>query len=46
MIYRWQGQTAMVISEARGRHGFPPLEAYEWAHPVIPINSGIVKKEK
>ena len=44
MIYRQQGQTVMVISEARGRHGLPPLEAYEWAQPVALVTSGVGKK--
>lgn len=25
MVYRWQGQTKVVISETRGKHGLPPL---------------------
>ena len=46
MIYRWQGQTAVVVSEARGRHGLPPLGACEWAPPATPVTSGVGKKEK
>ena len=45
-IYRWQGQTTAVISEARGRHGLPPLVACEWAPPSTPVTSGVGKKEK
>ena len=46
MIYRWQGKTAAVISEARGKHGLAPLGACEWAPPATPVTSGIGKKEK
>ena len=46
MIYRWQGQTSVVISEARRRHGLPPLGACEWAPLAIPVTSGVGKKEK
>ena len=46
MIYRWQGQTLVVVSEARRRHGLPPLRACEWAPPVTPVTSGVAKKEK
>ena len=42
MIYK--GQT--VVLEARGRHGLPPLGAYEWAPPATPVTSGVAKKEK
>ena len=45
-IYRWQGQTAVVVSEARGRHGLPPLGACEWAPPATPITSGAGKEKK
>ena len=46
MIYRWQGQTMAVVSEARGINGLPPLEACEWAPPATPVTSGVGKKEK
>ena len=46
MIHRWQGQTAAVVSEARGRHGLPPLGACEWAPPSTPVTSGVAKEEK
>ena len=46
MIYGWQGQTAAVTLEARGRRGLPPLGACEWAPPVTPVTSGVGKKEK
>ena len=52
MIYRWQGQTAVVVSEARevsearGRTGLPPLSACEWAPPATPVTSRVGKKEK
>ena len=46
MIYRWQGQTTAVVSEARGRHDLLPLGACEWAPPVTPVTSGVAKKEK
>ena len=36
----------VVISEARGRRGLPPLGVCEWAPPVIPITSGVGKKRK
>ena len=29
MVYRWQGQTAMLISDSRGRRGLPPLGVRE-----------------
>ena len=41
MIYRWQGQTTLVISEARGRHGLTPLGFCAWAPPVAPVTSGV-----
>lgn len=44
MIYRWQGQTAVVISE--GGLTCHHWGACEWAPPVIPITSGVHKKEK
>ena len=44
--YRWQGQTMVVISEAKGRHGSPPLGACEWAPPTTPVTSGVGKKGK
>ena len=40
-MYRWQGQTMAVASEARGRRGLPPLGACEWAPPEAPVTSGI-----
>ena len=46
MIYRWQGQTVAVLSEARGRRGLPPLGACEEAPPVTPVTPGVAKKEK
>ena len=45
-IYRWQGHTTAVLSEARGRRGLPPLGACEWAPPATPVTSGVGKKEK
>ena len=46
MIYRWQEQTTEDISEARGRRGFPPLGACEWAPHVTQVTSGDGKKRK
>ena len=46
MIHRWQGQTAVVVSETRGRHGLPLLGCYEWAPPVPPLTSWVAKNEK
>ena len=46
MIYRWQGQTVVVISEARGRHGLPPLGDCEWAPPAATVTSGVSKNKK
>ena len=46
MIYRWQGQTVAVVSEARGKRGLPPLGTCEWAQPATPVTSGVGKKEK
>ena len=46
MIYRWQGQTVAVVSEARGRHGLPPWGTCEWAPPVTPNTTSVVEKEK
>ena len=45
-IYRWQGQTVAVVSEARGSWGLPPLEACEWVPPETPVTSGVGKKDK
>ena len=45
-IYRWQGQTVVVISEKRGRCGFPPLGTCEWAPPATPVISGVGKRKK
>ena len=45
-IYRWQGQTAVIISEARGRCGLPPLGACEWAPPATQSPQGLAKKKK
>ena len=45
-IHRWQGQTAAVVSEDRGRRGLPSLGTCEWAPPVTPVTSGVAKKEK
>ena len=48
MIYRQQGQTAAVFSEAEGRHGLLPFWACEWALPLAPVTSGVgkIKKKK
>ena len=43
VIYRWQGQTTAVFSQARGRRGLPPLGACEWAPPAAPVTSGVGK---
>ena len=45
MIYSWQGQTTAVVSEARGRHGFPPMGVCEWAPTLTLVISGDGKKE-
>ena len=36
----------VVVSEARGMSGLPPLGACEWAPPAIPITLGVGKKRK
>ena len=46
MIYKWQGQTMAIISEARGRHGLSPLGASEWDPPETLATSGFDNKEK
>ena len=46
MIYKWQGLTMVIISEARGRHNLSPLGACEWALPVALVTSGVDKKKK
>ena len=46
VIYRWQGQTTAVISEARGKHSLPPLGACEWAPLVALVTSGVGKKRE
>ena len=38
MVYRWQGQTA-VITDSRDGHGLPPLGVPEQAPPVVPLTS-------
>ena len=45
MLYRGQGQTVAVVSEARGRRGLPPLMACECTPPVTPVTTGVGKKE-
>ena len=40
------GTDCRVLSEAKGRHGLPPLGAYEWIPPLTPFTSGAGKKEK
>ena len=46
VIYRWQGQTAVDFSEARGRCGLPPLGACEWPHLQSQSPQGLAKKKK
>ncbi len=46
VIYRQQERTMVVVLEARGRHGLPPLGACEWALPTAPVTSGVGKKKK
>ena len=45
-IYRQQGWTVVVISEARGRRDLPALGACEWAPPAVTVTSGVSKKKK
>ena len=40
------GTDLVVISEARGRHGLPPLGNCEWAPPAAQITSRVSKKKK
>ena len=46
LLHDLQGTDPTFVLEARGRHGLPPLGAYEWAPPVTPVTSGVPKKEK
>ena len=46
MTYRWQGETTVVVLDARERHGLPPLGADEWPPPAAPVTSGVSKKKK
>ena len=48
MFYRWQRQTAAVITEARDDHGPLPLGVPEQAPPVVPVTSkeGIAIRHK
>ena len=46
VICRWQGQTAVDFSEARGRCGLPPLGACEWPHLQSQSPQGLAKKKK
>ena len=39
MVYRWQGQTAAVITNSRGGRELLPLEVPEQAPLVAPITS-------
>ena len=43
-IYRQQGQASAVASEAREKHGLPPLGTCEWAPPAV--TSGVGKKKR
>ena len=36
----------VVVLEARGRHGLPPLGACEWALPTAPVTSGVGEKKQ
>ena len=36
----------VVVLEARGSHGLPPLGACEWALPTAPVTSGVGEKKK
>ena len=40
------GTDLVVISEARGRHGLPPLGTCEWAPPAALVTSGVSKKKR
>lgn len=46
VICRQQERTTVVVLEARGRYGLPPLGACEWAPPAVPVTSGVSKKKK
>ena len=39
MVYRWQGQTTIVVTDSRGSHGLLPLGVPEQAPPVVLITS-------
>ena len=39
MVYKWQGQTTIVITDSRGGHGLLPLGLPKQATPVILITS-------
>ena len=44
--HRWQGQTAAVNSEDRGRHGLPPLGSVGGLHLRPQSPQGLAKKKK
>ena len=44
MICKQQGQTVVVVSEARERLCLPPLGACEWAPSAAPVTSGVSRK--
>ena len=48
MVYRWWGQTTVVITDSRDGHGLLPIEVPEQAPPAVPITSeeGIAIKHK
>lgn len=41
-----QGWTVVVILEARGRQGLPPMGAFEWVPPGTTVSSRVSKKNK
>ena len=45
MVYRWPGQSTIVISDSRGGHGLPPIGVYEQAPPVVSVTSEISTEE-
>ena len=45
MVYRQQGQTTVVISDARGGQGPPPQGVREQAPPEGPVTSEVSKEE-
>ena len=39
MVYRWQGQTTLLIPDSRGGNGLPPLGVHEQVPLVVLITS-------